>query len=1493
MSPFVCDRPRRRGRALLAVLSLTASLFAASGALATSADASGSGSCGSISASAVSSFVTDWSAHLSDDAFMKAYLAGAGSVPASTASSDEQACLVEQLVASLAQTHPGFGAGRDPQLVRALLGSVIFERGKTKTAGDAKDTKQSNPASTGLADALKKLRDMLPAAMPTLTPSVSPSSTAIGTDAILAPAPQATSPGTADQGATYAPTGEPATGVLQPLPTLADILRLLGALISAVTYRVCAESATMPLKCSLPTPFGVPVVIDDTGDGKADVSASLVPLLTLTGGAKLRFTVRTIPLVGHTAPAHVYAVFSLVGTGRQFAIGFDGRPSRLATSNQMTFTLNSIVRALAGDISAGLALAYSNPGPVSAITVGAATVSSGHLVDPIDTALQFAPTPTSFTASLRLQNNATPEYTVGVQSTVASTVTAHAVMVQTAAGTETAVDGLVDKLPRSVTVDVQNNGSSLLADYQGSAVINTLAFDVRTIPDVTHPDTYTLLAAGLNQIPTHVHVLVTKPYDAVLTSNSAIGASTVSLRSVVAGTTHSEIYGDLSSVPTSVHLHGDVTGAGNDFTSSFTYTAASTITNLHFRLFDDQDLHAFVDATAQAIPEYVQVSVAKHPHDSAASFDARHSASGTPGSASVGPITLKYTSTGVQLADTDLPTTDYVVMNETSADVQAALRYTGLAFANYALHDDVTAADSDTVSAELRNAAPRVVTLLGDTPALLANAVIDSVPADMTLHYAKQGSETDVHYHASSPISSISAAVTEKAGNHASVGATVTGVPGDVQLAMDEAAGTVNWAASAAVTSVALSGQVDFGGRTWTGNATLSAVPPTWQLELGPSTYGFSAGTPSGSDAVGLLTAELTNHGTAPTETGNHAIADYNAGTGDLDASFTMTQIHSFSYTPSAAGFVADAHIGGGQPFHVRANLLLADSSASAQHLDNISTDATINPLPTSMTLTQNGTVLDYASDTSPDIDAAIAIGRADAVAATPTPPVVRGVSARDGRACDLSGCATGDRIHVFLQGAPTGLHADLSTVDYTMTHYAPPAAHNEFDADVALTSDPDSSKRLTALVTLAGIDSTGQDMHLGPLNTATGPVTNSETTSIAYTGNHAVGPLTASIVAGARTAFATVSNLPTSMTFTVTTRPDGFQFAGNLADPITSITAFYKPTGAANWALSASLGQIPRHVDFSQLTLGAQSSTDPCAPPPPHPPVPTVNYTASNGADSPDTLDITAAVDLSQLSSSLTGSITAGITNLGHSTHASWDGTALHLTSAPDTDSFEVHVPNATVSIHDDFDTSAPDPCSPASDSGFISFSVSGHLYATAHIGDAGMFATGVSDLTLTPGFSTGVQGTFDTFGMGWSSLSVDIDAAVEVDVTIDFGGGITVSPTIASLAAIFSTVAHVDFGIYQQTPDTFLTIPTPVPCGIDPPAIYEVHVSITPDRVATGHDGFSLIGPSDANGNAWIVTMNPFGLIPDTVLDAVTGLFTSPFEHGLDASFDCTDIF
>ncbi|CRK62241.1 hypothetical protein [Alloactinosynnema sp. L-07] len=69
-----------------------------------------------------------------------------------------------------------------------------------------------------------------------------------------------------------------------PPPLPVDPLALLQQLpdgIPRITYRVCSESATKPVSCSLTLPLGVPAIVDVTGDRTPDVLADLLPAVAL------------------------------------------------------------------------------------------------------------------------------------------------------------------------------------------------------------------------------------------------------------------------------------------------------------------------------------------------------------------------------------------------------------------------------------------------------------------------------------------------------------------------------------------------------------------------------------------------------------------------------------------------------------------------------------------------------------------------------------------------------------------------------------------------------------------------------------------------------------------------------------------------------------------------------------------------------------------------------------------------------------------------------------------------------------------------------------------------------------------------------------------------------------------------------------------------------------------------------------------------------------
>jgi hypothetical protein len=132
-------------------------------------------------------------------------------------------------------------------------------------------------------------------------------------------------------------------GVLFTLPGL--------NILASAFYRICAESPTMPLKCSVSLPVGVPIPADVTGDNNPDVTGWLSPLVGgLDVGAKFMVT-RLFPQQGKL-PAHVYAVYDTPVGEKRIQFGYDGRADTLANRTATTFKLRNVAAAVAGDVNA-------------------------------------------------------------------------------------------------------------------------------------------------------------------------------------------------------------------------------------------------------------------------------------------------------------------------------------------------------------------------------------------------------------------------------------------------------------------------------------------------------------------------------------------------------------------------------------------------------------------------------------------------------------------------------------------------------------------------------------------------------------------------------------------------------------------------------------------------------------------------------------------------------------------------------------------------------------------------------------------------------------------------------------------------------------------------------------------------------------------------------------------------------------------------------------
>src|SRR6185437_11731225 len=110
---------------------------------------------------------------------------------------------------------------------------------------------------------------------------------------------------------------------------------------SSLFYKVCAESPTQPLACSVSLPIGIPIPTDVTGDHFPDVLAELIPVVANGTDFGVSFSVIRLPLTTGPLPAHVFFVYDVPVANKRLEYGYDGRASTLAKNTTTTVTLKN------------------------------------------------------------------------------------------------------------------------------------------------------------------------------------------------------------------------------------------------------------------------------------------------------------------------------------------------------------------------------------------------------------------------------------------------------------------------------------------------------------------------------------------------------------------------------------------------------------------------------------------------------------------------------------------------------------------------------------------------------------------------------------------------------------------------------------------------------------------------------------------------------------------------------------------------------------------------------------------------------------------------------------------------------------------------------------------------------------------------------------------------------------------------------------------------
>ncbi|MCF6474720.1 hypothetical protein FAF44_41025 [Nonomuraea sp. MG754425] len=631
--------------------------------------------------------------------------------------------------------------------------------------------------------------------------------------------------------------------LIKPLAAVAKTFEKLGASVPGLTYRLCVESAAVPVSCSVRQPVGVPVAADVTGDSKPDLAAGLVPTADPgQGAAGISFAVKR--LSDESVRAQVWAEYD-----GKVSVGFDGlrRGSSLSAYDRGTFTVDLAGKRVKAVVD------REEPGRSAAVVAGL----TGR------TAVSLSQTP----ATEKLTANATlGTPTMSVSASAPTRVEAVAVT------GNRFTHAVLDRMPARAEVrltdgEVRFSAPSSVArarlhdlEYREGRLSRVTEIELRRLPP-----SFTAKLATANG----------KQTLSVATASGRAGSAT--LRYFDRAAAKTVLTAELSALPAKVRLVNDlaahrVTHESSSPIGRFAVVlqrnegAVSSPRGGHVTMIKDgaavgvsgllSGLSGF-DVTYGATPHvHLAVDSSGRPFVGAASIDRTHVArmeiSNTPATVDVtlDPEARKasYQASGVierlRAAYVNLrsgPTVDGTVLG---------------------VHDDVKASWAMGESSTVK--------------------VVTSSKIEEVRIYANKAN------------------VTKATGEDLRV--TVKGVRKRAELVADTKAQTLTWASDGPVESVSALARAKLGDRYARAAAEVTGVPAEFDASWNAASYRFRGR----SGPVKTAALAFTNHDGAKAPTGPHLAAHYDQATGDLDASVLVNRLSHVEFTPAEQGFTAD-----------------------------------------------------------------------------------------------------------------------------------------------------------------------------------------------------------------------------------------------------------------------------------------------------------------------------------------------------------------------------------------------------------------------------------------------------------------------------------------------------------------------------------------------------------------------------------------------------------
>jgi hypothetical protein len=1241
-------------------------------------------------------------------------------------------------------------------------------------------------------------------------------------------------------------------------------------LASTLTYRICAESATRPLACSVAVPVGVPVPADVTGDHFPDVLAELIPVVANGTDFGVSFSVTKLITAATPLNAHVFFVYDIPFANKRLEYGYDGRASSLANvTNTKVVVKNVFKAAILGDINVEATVSSINPGAVESLTFAVKDLvggSPGHPpteANPVVGAVQFNPFPKTLTMGAHLIHTNTDEDVFTVGSSTPSTVTA--VIDQdtttTTPRSHREFTALVDQLPTSVTVDVTHDGEEQHISYSASAPITHVQATDTAIGDLSHLGSFTRSVYDVLGVPTAVNVTLTGAQDIDYSASADIPQVAFTTQTYQDSVLQQEITAQAQGVPQQMHLT-NVTGD----TSTVTYDASSVLTAVALSMYDLNQDQTNLTAAASGIPKHIQLFMVK----STGVYDLQTDTG-------IGLITATLTRGGPPGMVTILPDpgVDHATIYKRGTELGVDFQLSGFQ------------------SAHFENTDNRMVVGLGlnpggqafdaiadlDSPNVYATAHVTQLPSSITI--TDDAATSTYTYTASSPINAglpipdVSASITLRPGTDTTVDPSddnltvgITNIPAQISLQVDSANSAIGWNASDTTGKVAVSAHLSAAtlglARGIDAGLTITDIPATWNATYGAGNVSFTAPSPG----IGSIDAWVTNHTTHETMAGDFLAAYFDQPSGDLDAALHIRNLQLARFTKltdaNGGGFVADLDMGDHSNFSFVANVNLGSPTVSTA----LSASGSLNPLPASIHLESDGGRIRYTGDTHPTLTLAVQAGSPAAIAATPGPLSVHGVSIRDGQ----SGGQNAIKANLFLTGLPDTLDLNTPAGVYTVANFAPTNPVLTVDAKLtAIAPQP-----LTISMTQDTSNPSGPNSPIsfvfGPFVSST-DIDGTHRLGVDYTASRSMSAFDAEVTYGnTDDAMLHISNIPGGGAPSVSVRAafgDTNTVDVNMTEGIAEIKAAYRHVGAMAFGGSVDLTNVPSSV---HLKLGSQTTGD-----------------SNNGATAPQFtfnasaagLNIDAFADASIVNASAVVSLK--ITNMGSTVTGGLDGTTLKITSAPATGSFLL---DASGHVHVDADL------------GFSSgpFTNTGSLGLDIDIRDVTVGFTAFSSVGLALGVTTGLTGDFATFTFGLDlNVTLNIVDRLSFDFTLPIIGDesvtlLTVGDPDTNTPAVFPFDNVVpNWHVQTNTFDPIVSLPV-----FEIPFVIECHVGVKArpgPGSDTGSNTIMLPGPPPSDGNqppAYLITPGVFGL-SGFVMDVI-GFFESPYGHDIEPDIACS---